>query len=112
MSHAEDRYQEIVAELDCCEDQPTETLHHAVRMDGACMWVYACGREPLWTGDDRVDRELIAPICAGCPVQRECLEFEFRTAGHGTSSVWGPLAAEDRRAAYLVWLDRRDGGRA
>jgi len=72
-------------------------------------------RDPLvsvvWTGDKATDRELTATICAGCLVAHECLELAFRTAGLTTLGVWGPLADDDQHAAYLAWLQRRDGGR-
>jgi WhiB family transcriptional regulator, redox-sensing transcriptional regulator len=56
------------------------------------------------------DRELAARLCAGCPVQRECLEFELRTAGAETVGVWGGLSEDDRRALHAVWRAR--AGRA
>jgi WhiB family redox-sensing transcriptional regulator len=73
------------------------------------MWVDASTEKPTSTGGKTTDRELAASICAGCPVTGECLELEFRTAGSTTLGVWGALAEEDRRAAYLAWLQRRDG---
>jgi WhiB family transcriptional regulator, redox-sensing transcriptional regulator len=62
-------------------------------------------------GDNVTDRELAAKICADCPVADECLELEFRTTGLITLGVWGALAEDDRQAAYLAWVQRRDGGR-
>jgi WhiB family redox-sensing transcriptional regulator len=43
---------------------------------------------------------LAARLCAGCPVRRECLEFELRTAGADTVGVWGGLSEDDREAIY------------
>ncbi|RZS32494.1 WhiB family redox-sensing transcriptional regulator [Herbihabitans rhizosphaerae] len=109
MNEYEEEFSEVVADLDQVEDVPTDDLFAVLSRDGACMWVRTTGEEPQWTGDDRVDRALAAPICGGCPVRRECLEFEFRTSGYALSGVWGPLSEEERRAAFVVWLDRRDG---
>jgi WhiB family redox-sensing transcriptional regulator len=102
----------VAAELDDYIDTPDDALAHAVRYQGACGWLDTSGQTPEWTGDDDADRSLTAPICAGCPVQRECLEWEFRTHGYAIGSVWGPLRAADRRAVYLHWRERRDHGRA
>lgn len=100
----------VAADLDTVECVSTDALVQRVSHDGACGWVRTTGVEPAWTGEDRADRELAAPICAGCPVGRECLELELRTAGYATAGVWGLLPEEDRRAVYLAWSDRRDGG--
>jgi WhiB family transcriptional regulator, redox-sensing transcriptional regulator len=46
-------------------------------------------------------REQIAEakvICAGCPVQRQCLEFALRTRPHG---IWGGLTELERHSADL-----------
>ena len=53
------------------------------------------------------DRALAARMCAGCPVQRECLELELRTAGAETAGVWGGLCEVDRRALHTAWRGRR-----
>ncbi|GAA2787606.1 WhiB family transcriptional regulator [Crossiella cryophila] len=105
----EHKYTEMAAELDVFASLADDELSEAVRRAGSCGWLYTSGGMPEWTGDDRADRELAAPICAACPVQRECLESEFRTHGYALSGVWGPLAEDDRRAVFLRWLDRRDG---
>ena len=105
-------FAQVAAELDDYAATSDDALAHAVRYQGACGWVDTSGETPEWTGDDDADRALAAPICAGCPVQRECLEWEFRTHGYAIGSVWGPLSAADRRAVYLHWRDRRDNGRA
>lgn len=98
------------ADLDVVADVPTDALASRLTADGTCMWVRTTGTEPQWTGDDRADRALAAPICAGCPVQRECLELELRTFGYATTGVWGPLSEDDRRVVYLAWSQRRDEG--
>lgn len=87
---AEEELGEVVADLDRVKDVPTGELFAALSRSGACLWLRTSGAEPRWTGDDRADRALVAPICGGCPVRRECLEWEFRTAGHATRGVWGP----------------------
>ena len=110
---ADEFYELVAANLDECAAVPDEALAESVRQRGTCGWLYTTGEIPEWTGDDRLDRTLTAPICAGCPVRRECLEWEFRSQGYALGGVWGPLAEDDRRAVFLRWLDRRDGtGRA
>lgn len=111
MNHEEGFADEIAAELDRCEEISIDELHEVVTGNGTCMWLATSGQSPAWTGDDRTDRMLAVPICAGCPVWRECLELEFRQAGYATTDVWGPLPASDRRAVFAAWLERRDGGR-
>lgn len=103
-------FEEVAARLDDLEGVPIGTLFDLVTREGACMWIDVGTEEPTRTGDKATDRELAANICAGCPVADECLELEFRTAGLTTLGVWGALAEDDRRAAYLAWLRRRDGG--
>ncbi|HEV3358185.1 MAG TPA: WhiB family transcriptional regulator [Pseudonocardiaceae bacterium] len=104
----------IVARLDDMQAVPTRVLSRLVTRDGACMWLAVRPDEPEWTGNDVTDREAAEHICAGCPVRDACLELEFRTAGVATLGVWGALAEDDRRAAYVAWSQRgqeqHDGG--
>jgi WhiB family transcriptional regulator, redox-sensing transcriptional regulator len=106
----DDYFEVIAADLDRYAEVPDEVLLEIVTTDGACMWLVANDEEPEWTGDDLTDREAAARICAGCPVRRQCLELEFRTAGEETVGVWGALSEEDRRAVYPVWRARREDG--
>lgn len=106
-------YADRVADLDEFANIATDALEHAVSWQGTCMWLRSVGDEPAWTQDERSDRELVAAVCAACPVQRECLELEFRQTGYATVSIWGPLAADERREAFMEWAERRcasDGG--
>ena len=103
----DDYFEVIAADLDRYADVPDEVLLEIVTRDGRCMWLFANDEEPEWQGEYLTDRELAARICAGCPVRRECLELELRTAGDQTVGVWGALCDEDRRAVYPVWLARR-----
>lgn len=80
---------------------PTAVLAEVVRRDGLCMWAFS-DRPP----QADTDRELATRMCAGCPVQDECLELELRTAGDDTVGVWGALPADDRRALHPHWLQR------
>ncbi|MBB5800792.1 WhiB family redox-sensing transcriptional regulator [Saccharothrix ecbatanensis] len=105
-----DFYERVAADLDGCAELADDQLAHAVRNRGLCGWLSTSGEYPEWTGDFRSDRELAARVCAACPVQRECLEWEFRTRGHATAGVWGPLPEDERRAVYECWEERRDGG--
>ena len=106
----EEIFEEVAARLNDLEGAPLVSLSDLVRREGACMWIDVGTEEPTWMGDKATDRELAAAICAGCPVPDECLELEFRTAGFSTLGVWGALAEDDRRTAYLAWLQRREGG--
>lgn len=112
MNAPEDFCAAIAARLDGLEAVPTDVLSTLVAREGACMWPTADPAEPGLFGSDSPDRDTAAQICAGCPVRDACLELEFRTAGFATLGVWGGLAEDDRRAAYLAWCERRDGGRS
>jgi WhiB family redox-sensing transcriptional regulator len=101
-----DRLNEVAARLDRLINVPTEVLAEIVMRDGACMWCYGEGDPPPLTGNDTADRELAARICAGCPVQDQCLELELRWAGSDTVGVWGALSDQDRKALYPLWLAR------
>lgn len=101
-----DRLNEVAARLDRLTDVPTDVLAEIVMRDGACMWCYGEGDPPPLTGKDTADRELAARICAGCPVQDECLELELRWAGSDTVGVWGALSDQDRKALYPLWVAR------
>jgi WhiB family redox-sensing transcriptional regulator len=101
---------EVAARLDDLEGVPIGTLSGLVTREGACMCVRVGAEEPMPPGDQVTDRELAARICAGCLVADWCLELEFRTAGSATLGVWGALAEDDRRVAYLAWRQRREGG--
>ncbi|MEV6603874.1 WhiB family transcriptional regulator [Kutzneria sp. NPDC051319] len=106
----ENYYELIAADLDRYAEVPDDVLMEIVTTDGACMWLVATDDEPEWMNEALTDRELAARLCAGCPVQRECLELELRTAGEHTVGVWGALSEDDRRAVYRVWLARRRQG--
>jgi WhiB family transcriptional regulator, redox-sensing transcriptional regulator len=107
----EELVEEVAARLDDLAGTPIRTLFDLVTSEGVCMWIDVGTEEPTSMGDKVTDRELAATICAGCSVADECLELEFRTAGFTTLGVWGALAEDDRRAVYLAWLQRREGGR-
>jgi len=111
MTAQDSSYDCIAMDLDGFRETPCDALVDRVSGNGTCMWVRATGTEPQWTGDDTTDRAMTAPICARCPVQRECLELEFRSFGYtASSSIWGPLDPDTRQAVYVAWLERRDGG--
>jgi WhiB family transcriptional regulator, redox-sensing transcriptional regulator len=107
----EEFVKKVAARLDDLAKTPIKTLFDLATGEGACMGIQVGTEEPTWMGDKATDRELAATICAGCSVADECLELEFRTAGFTTLGVWGALAEDDRRAVYLAWLQRREGGR-
>jgi WhiB family redox-sensing transcriptional regulator len=94
------------AELDDLAPVPTEVLSELVVRYGACLWEITSGDPPAWSGHGPPDRELALRLCASCPVRRECLEFELRTAGADTVGVWGGLNEDDRRALHAIWAVR------
>lgn len=100
------RFLEIAWRLDRQRWVPRAVLGEVVLAGGACVWTYAEGEPPQLTGLDTPDRELAARMCAGCPVQDECLELELRMAGPDTAGVWGALPEDDRRALYPFWRQR------
>jgi WhiB family redox-sensing transcriptional regulator len=99
--------QAIAISLDAVELVPDEVLRELVTRDGACMALYRLDQQPEWFGDELTDRHTAAQICAGCPVQLECLELELRTSGDTTLGVWGALPAEDVRALHPLWCSHR-----
>jgi WhiB family redox-sensing transcriptional regulator len=103
----DDYFEVIAADLDRYAQVPDEVLMEIVTRDGACMWLWAADEQPEWQDVELTEQELAARLCADCPVRRECLELELRTAGDATVGVWGGLSEDDRRALYPVWLARR-----
>ena len=95
------------AELDHLADVPTVLLVNVVDRGGTCWWEVMTTDPPSVIDEVMPDRALAARLCAGCPVQRECLELELRTDGAETAGVWGGLCEIDRRALHHVWQARR-----
>ncbi|WP_232376511.1 WhiB family transcriptional regulator [Amycolatopsis aidingensis] len=109
-----DDYEQMAARLDRYAGVPDAVLYRVVTRDGLCFWAFDRTELPELSGQEDVDRELAAWMCAGCPVMDECLELELRTAGESTVGVWGALPDTDRRAVWRVWKvrhpNRRRGG--
>lgn len=103
------RWIEFAWRLDRLRWVPRAELGEIVIAEGGCMRAYAEDAPRLLTGVDTADRELAARLCAGCPVQDECLELELRMAGEQTTGVWGALPEDDRRALYPHWRQRGEG---
>lgn len=101
-------FERQAAELERLARVPTELLLDVVEEIGTCWWEVMNGDPPDVADVAMPDRALAARSCAGCPVQRECLELELRTAGAATTGVWGALCEVDRRALHTVWRARRD----
>jgi WhiB family transcriptional regulator, redox-sensing transcriptional regulator len=99
--------EEMAAELDELAAVPSEVLADWVTARGRCLWVITFGEPPEWSGEDEPDRELAHRLCAECPVQAECLEFELRVGGENSVGVWGALNTDDRLALHKVWSSRR-----
>ena len=83
------RFVGIAWRLDRLRWVPVDVLADIVMKDGSCVWAFTDGDPPELTGHDGIDRELATRLCAGCPVQDECLELELRMAGEQTTGVWG-----------------------
>lgn len=98
----------IAAKLDRLMWTPTSVLADLVTEDGLCFWAFARGDVPEIAGELPADRELAAWLCAGCPVQDECLELDLRDAGPDTVGVWGAMTEDDRRALHPLWIARED----
>jgi len=96
----------VAAALDRYAGSTVEELAHAVRVGGSCGWVETTGEVPEWTGEDRADRRLAAPVCAACPVQAACLEWQLRE-GCEVLGVWGPLDEDAFRGVFACWVERR-----
>jgi WhiB family redox-sensing transcriptional regulator len=107
MTADEQRREKQAAELADLARVPDGVLSDRVARRGLCLWEITSGDPPAWTGQGLPDRELAARLCAGCPVRRECLEFELRTAGADTVGVWGGLSEDDRRALHAIWSAAR-----
>jgi WhiB family redox-sensing transcriptional regulator len=101
-------FERRAAELDRLADVPTELLLDVVEQRGTCWWEVMQGGPPSIGDEPMPDRALAARMCGGCPVQRECLELELRTAGAATTGVWGALCEVDRRALHTAWHTRRN----
>ena len=74
-------FERRAADLDGLAKVPTELLLDLVEEGGTCWWEVMSGDPPDIGGEVMPDRALAARMCAGCPVQRECLELELRTTG-------------------------------
>lgn len=97
----------IAASLDRLRPIPNDVLDELVTRDGLCLWAFPREHIPAMTGEGTADRRLAAALCAGCPVQPECLELDLRTAGPATVGVWGAMTDTDRRALHPLWRARR-----
>jgi WhiB family redox-sensing transcriptional regulator len=95
-------YEAMAAQLDRWPQVPTDVLSAVVTRRGLGLWP---AQEPDWNALS--DRDLAAQLCTGCPVIDQCRELDLRTAGAGTTGVWGALAQDDRRALHQVWQRRR-----
>jgi WhiB family redox-sensing transcriptional regulator len=100
-------FERRAAELDGLAAVPAEVLQGLVEQGGTCWWEVMNGDPPCIGDVAMPDWALAARMCAGCPVQRECLELELRTAGAATAGVWGGLCEVDRRALHTALRRRR-----
>ncbi|OLT38995.1 hypothetical protein BJF85_07110 [Saccharomonospora sp. CUA-673] len=110
MNYGEEFLAEVVASLDDLAHVPIETLTRAIGRHGVCGWIDVAADGPVWTGDVHADRLMAAPLCSGCPVRRECLEWEFRTTEGVKLDVWGLLDRDGHEVAHQLWLWRRGSG--
>lgn len=98
------RLNDIAAQLAHLRFVPTDVLGDIVQ--SRCAWSTTEGEPPEPDGDEP-DRALAAELCSGCSAKYACLELELRLHGEETQGVWGGLSEQDRRALYLLWLERR-----
>ncbi|NYH77205.1 WhiB family redox-sensing transcriptional regulator [Actinopolyspora biskrensis] len=96
----------IAWRLDRLRWVPRAALTELVQRDGSCMWPSPANEQPPGHEHPLTDAELAALLCAGCPVQDECLELELRAEGEHTLGVWGALSQDDRRELHPHWLRR------
>jgi WhiB family redox-sensing transcriptional regulator len=70
---------------------PNYDAEHVWMLDGHCR-----GREPsFFFPSDGVGVDIARKVCAGCPVQAECLEYALQyRIEHG---VWGGASERERR---------------
>lgn len=59
--------------------------------DGLCAW---WPQPDLWTSDHEEDQAAAKALCAGCPVQIECMVHALSVGEPG--GVWGGLTPSDR----------------
>lgn len=100
----------IAWRLDWLRWVPTDSLAEIVGRDGRCLTSDPHDEPPA---EASTDREFAALLCAGCPVQDECLELDLRTAGEDTAGVFGGLPEDDRRDLLMHWRqrgERAEGG--
>ena len=116
--HRSPDFERRAAELDGLAAVPTELLLDLVEQRGTCWWEVMSGDPPSIGDEAMPDRALAARMCAGCPVQRECLEWSCeppvwrrRACGAGcarsTAAPCTPRCA--RRRARATHTDS-DGG--
>jgi len=103
-----DQLAATAARLDRLMWTPTSVLSTVVTEDGLCFWAFTRGDIPTMSGEESADAELATRLCAGCPVQDECLELDLREAGPTAIGVWGAMTDDDRRALHPLWLVRED----
>lgn len=103
------RLAEIAELLGRLSWMPRDLLADIVRRYGLYVWLRLEDEQPDPTGDEEIDRERAARLCATCPVQAECLELELRLHGAQTVGVWGALSQQDRRALYPLWREHGGG---
>jgi WhiB family redox-sensing transcriptional regulator len=82
---------------------PNYDAEHVWMLDGHCR-----GRDPsFFFPSDGVGVEHARKVCAGCPVQAECLEYALQyRIEHG---VWGGASERERRR---ILRSRRTGARS
>lgn len=99
-------FNEIAAALDPYAEAADSALWELVSHVGACMADDPNNELPDFTSDDMGERLTALRICAGCPVQWECLELDLRVSGVDTAGVWGGFGPEDRSAVHEFWVTR------
>lgn len=80
---------------------PTDLLASRLGRSGLCRGANDDRAFPDERGIPSEDAAYAQELCAGCPVQAECLEFALRTektGRYGAFGIWGGTTPDQRRA--------------
>jgi WhiB family redox-sensing transcriptional regulator len=108
VADAEERLTGAAERLEWVRPASDDALGAAIVRAGSCMDTLPNGDRPGWLFDSETDPGVAARVCAGCPVQDECLELELRLFGAQKLGMWGVLGEGNRRALHPIWAHLRE----